>query len=375
MASAADRIDLGGGPFSHAQIASTLSRKIQQLIILPTERCNFRCTYCYEDFLIGKMKEPVLLGIERFMDRRIPELTDLSLSWFGGEPLMAKEVVLRLASYGHRKCNEHGVRFGGGLTTNAYVLDFELFEELLSYEQRFFQITLDGWGEGHNVVRKLANGKGTFDRIWSNLLAAKSSLENFEIQLRIHVRRDNHESLELLLDNIAEEFGQDSRYSLDFEHLRNLGGEGGKTVDRPMSIAELREVEVGLRARYDAAVAAQAPANVFLIPKRERAPVSAIPIGEVRPAGGAETAAPYICYASKPNSLLIRADGRIGKCTVALDDDRNTIGKVNPDGTLTIDNARLRPWVRGLADLDQRALECPLAGLHTASFVPEGASA
>jgi uncharacterized protein len=367
MASAVDRIDLGGGHFSHAQIASTLSRKIQQLIILPTERCNFRCTYCYEDFLIGKMKEPVQTALERFMDRRIPELKELSISWFGGEPLMAKEVVLRLSSYASRRCRDHGVNLSGGLTTNAYVLGFELFEELVSYDQRFFQITLDGWSDGHDVVRKLANGRGTFDRIWQNLLATRSSAENFHVQLRIHVRRDNHASLEVLLDNIAKEFGGDPRYSLDFEHLRNLGGEGGKTVDRPMSLAELREVEVGLRARYDAAVAALTPAKVALLPIEDSPGVSAIPIGEVRPIDGSEAAAPYICYASKPNSLLIRADGRIGKCTVALNDDRNTIGRVNLDGTLTIDNGLLQPWVRGLSDLDPKALECPLSGLAYSS--------
>jgi len=362
-----DRIELGDDRFSHNQIASTLSRRVQQLIILPTERCNFRCTYCYEDFLIGKMKEPVQAALERFMDQRIPELSEFSIQWFGGEPLMAKEVVLRLSSYAARISKEHGVAFHGGLTTNAYVLTPSLFDELLSYNQRFFQITLDGWREGHDVVRKLASGRGSFDRIWENLCATKSSKEDFNIQIRIHVRRDNYESLEILLDNIAEIFGGDPRYTLDFEHLRNLGGEGGKSVDRPLSLAELREIERGLRERYDGAVATLG--RSLPMPTMQRTAMAAGPIGEVK-ASDAPDAPPYICYAAKPNSLLIRADGRIGKCTVALDDDRNTIGSVNPDGTITIDNERLRPWVRGLSDLDAKALECPLWGLPLAATVP-----
>jgi molybdenum cofactor biosynthesis enzyme MoaA len=48
-------IELGGNGFTSSQIASTLSNRIQQLILLPTERCNFRCTYCYEDFVLGRM--------------------------------------------------------------------------------------------------------------------------------------------------------------------------------------------------------------------------------------------------------------------------------------------------------------------------------
>ena len=355
-----DRFDLGNDKFSHAQIASTLSNRIQQLIILPTERCNFRCTYCYEDFLIGKMKEPVQSSIERFMDRRIPELSELSLHWFGGEPLLAKQVVLRLSAHASRLCGEHGVSLIGGLTTNAYVLTSDLFEELLSYNQRFYQITFDGWQEGHDVVRKLANGRGSFERIWENMCATKRSTEQFKIQIRIHVRRDNHENLEVLLHNLAREFGGDPRYSLDFEHLRNLGGAGGKTVDRPLSLAELREAERHLRSGYEAAVNSLDLQSSVL--DQSNSPVQDYPIGEVRP-DQPRAAPPYICYASKPNSLLIRADGRIGKCTVALDDDRNTIGAVNSDGTLTIDNVKLAPWLRGLSDLSTEALGCPLAGL------------
>ena len=367
MAALAERINLGNEQFSHAQIASTLSRKVQQLIILPTEKCNFRCSYCYEDFLIGKMKEPVLAGIERFMDRRVPELSQFSLSWFGGEPLMAKSIVLRLASHASRLCNEHGVDLRGGMTTNGYILDFELFEELLSYDQRFFQITFDGWQEGHDAQRKRANGRATFQRIWDNVTATRKSREDFQIMIRVHLRRDNRASVEALLDNLAATLCGDPRYTLDFQHLRDLGGEGGKSVVRPLSFAELREEEARLRGRYEAAVEAALGKKAEPPARREGSgAVSAIAIGEVNTA--APGSAPYICYAAKPNSLLIRADGRIGKCTVALNDDRNTIGRINEDGTLTLDNELLRPWIRGLGDLDAEALQCPLAGMsHAAS--------
>ena len=40
---------------SMEEIAYSLSNEYLHLIVLPTEKCNFRCTYCYEDFLNGKM--------------------------------------------------------------------------------------------------------------------------------------------------------------------------------------------------------------------------------------------------------------------------------------------------------------------------------
>jgi uncharacterized protein len=70
--------------------------------------------------------------------------------------------------------------------------------------------------------------------------------------------------------------------------------------------------------------------------------------------------APYICYAAKPNSLLIRSNGRIGKCTVAFDDQRNDIGQINPDGTITVDNEKLQPWIRGLGTLELLDVGCPI---------------
>ena len=43
--------------------------------------------------MIGKMREPVQQAIERFLDRRVPELRGLSLTWFGGEPLVAQRLL------------------------------------------------------------------------------------------------------------------------------------------------------------------------------------------------------------------------------------------------------------------------------------------
>ncbi len=348
-------LDIGGNGFSSSQIVSTLSRKFQQLILLPTEKCNFRCTYCYEDFALGRMSEATQTGIERFLSYRIPELSHLSLSWFGGEPLVAKDIVLRIASHAHRCCEEWGSGLSGGLTTNAYLLRKGLFEDLLSFRQNFFQITLDGLGATHDAVRKRAGGKGSFDRIWANLVDARSVAGDFHIQLRIHVRRDNLDELPLLMRELGRNFAQDKRFTLAFEHLRNLGGEGGKSVTLPMSRAEMKVVEKECREGYRAHSRPETDA-----PRPHQADAEQ---GPETSKFGSPLEDQYICYAAKANSLLIRSDGRIGKCTVALDDDRNTIGSICEDGTIELDNAKLRPWLRGLDTLDASSLACPLGGL------------
>lgn len=82
----------------------------------------------------------------------------------------------------------------------------------------------------------------------------------------------------------------------------------------------------------------------------------------------------YICYAAKANAFVLRADGRIGKCTVALNDPRNDVGKLNLDGTIVWNDGRLDPWLRGLHSGDSETLACPLAEMqplqNDSCFIP-----
>jgi uncharacterized protein len=374
--------------FTYPQIAAAISPQIQELILLPTEKCNFRCTYCYEDFELGKMSDTTQRGLELFIDGRVPNLKALKFSWFGGEPLVAKDVVLRLSKYAKQKCDEHGVAFSGGLTTNAYVLDTALAQELIDLNQDFFQITLDGWQDAHDALRKRADGRGTFDIIWQNLIGLKSLSAHFEVVVRVHVRRDNQENLEILMREYAKEFFDDKRFRLNFQHLRNLGGEGGKTIIEGVTLLELPAIEARLRQIVIAEVKrlrnknekafstdnVSMPAALMqtdtsiIIEKSANAGESA---GSQRASEQAE-GAPYICYAAKPNSLLIRSNGRIGKCTVAFDDDRNDLGYLDDNGKIVINQEKLTPWFRGIEILDTKITGCPMHGMPViASMSPQ----
>src|SRR3954469_1670383 len=85
--------------------ATTLSRlqrildpRLLYLTVLPTEKCNFRCTYCYETFEHGRMSSAVESALLRFLERRAADTEHLTLAWFGGEPLLAESTVLAITS-------------------------------------------------------------------------------------------------------------------------------------------------------------------------------------------------------------------------------------------------------------------------------------
>lgn len=306
------------------------------LILLPTERCNFRCTYCYEDFSIGRMRAETIQGIKRLIDRRMGSLNSLSISWFGGEPLLARSVVEEVSEHAVRLAAERpDLAYEGDMTTNGSLLDTAAVERLAQLGIRMFQISLDGPESLHDRTRVRANGKGSFNQIWRNLLAIRDGSAPVEVLLRIHLTPDNLPVMPDFLLQVRETFLDDGRFRVLLKPVEQLGGPNDATME-----VVPPDTRAGILAHLEGIVANgnERPQRLF--------------------------SAPQVCYASRPNSLVIRADGRIGKCTVALSDPANTIGSLRPDGLLDIDNDRLRPWLRGWASRDLDAIGCPYATFH-----------
>ncbi len=314
------------------QIAGCLTNQHLGLILMPTEQCNFRCTYCYEDFSIGKMTSDVILGVKNLIEQRIAELKSLSIEWFGGEPLVAKNVIYDIGQ--HIK-NLLALQYQSGMTTNGFNLKGETVTKLLDLDIKGFQISLDGPREWHNKTRLRLSGQGSFDEIWNNLLALKKVERDFSVTLRVHVTPENLDYLPDLITQINQEFGSDARFKVFFKAIENLGGANSGSF-KTLKGAEKSEIVAGL---YKLLANSE---KISSMGKQQQ---------------------PYICYAAKPNNLVVRANGTIAKCTVVFNDDRNQLGKINPDGTLTISAEKLNLWVRGMKTMEKDTLHCPLHGL------------
>ena len=323
---------------SARRLGEALSNASLHLVVMPTEACNFRCFYCYEDFLVGRMPRSVVRGLERLLELRAPSLEHLTISWFGGEPLLERDLVLGLLEHvaGLRAIHPR-LAFESDITTNAWHLDRPLFERMLALGVTVWQISFDGPKEIHDLRRKRADGRGTFDRIWSNVRALRDAKGGFEIRLRVHVDRENREHLPRFLDQCREMFGDDPRFRMFLRPLSRLGG------PNDASIAILADEEAGALAC--ARAQAEERGLRLLAPELE---------GE-------------ICHAAWGNSFVVRADGRLSKCTVALAHPRNDIGRLKEDGTLEIDAPKTRPWLRGLVSGRELELLCPMIGLADAA--------
>jgi uncharacterized protein len=291
------------------------------IIVLPHENCNFRCVYCYETFERGKMAAPIATGLKLYVADKVTQIPSLAISWFGGEPLLARDVIYDLSKSFIRDCHTHDVRYSSSITTNGYFLTPSVFRRLLDSEVRHYQITLDGPAESHDELRILAGGGGTYHKIIENLFAMPAADEEFFVRIRVNFNNDNQELMYTLLEQITPALKGDTRFNVDFHPVGKWGGPNDSTLD----VCDADSAE-----------------DVKLALTRQ-AQIHGFSDQVIRQSLGPHGA---VCYAGKDTSLVIGSDGTVYKCTVAFDDPRNHVGKLRPDGRLDIDKDKWQLWTR-----------------------------
>lgn len=320
------------------------ARDSLHLIILPTEQCNFRCTYCYESFKLKRMRKETVSALKKFIAHEVPKLRHLELAWFGGEPLLEPALVLDIARHAADCCRASGrCTLSGNITTNAYHLDVALAGRLIECHQSTFHVTLDGFRETHDKTRKLANDGATFDMIWNNLLRLRDSALDFRVDLRLHLFERNLPEMSALMPHLVREFGADERFHPYLAPIANYGGGGAAALG---VLSEAARTHAAQQTGYD-----QTPWG-----------------GRARPMNPVQ--AGYVCYASQPRSFAIRPDGQVVKCTHALDAPQNLVGFLDPGGRLVVSPEALRTWVRGHISGNAGELACPLKNLPSQANAP-----
>lgn len=308
---------------------------VLQLMLLASEDCNFRCTYCYQKFKRGTMIPAVRQGVRALVLARAPHLKELGIAWFGGEPLYGWEAVSELAPFCKDVADQYGVRFWSNMTTNAYLLDVTRATQLLAWGCRSFQITLDGLREEHDCKRVGRDGNRTYDVILKNLRSLRSREADFKVTLRVNFDRANAPRLGAFLDALSTEFAGDSRFEMAFRPVQRWGGPNDDRL-ATCGIGEGRQVRRELGVRAEA-------------------------LG-LHQEGGIESMAQpggQVCYAARPYHFVIGATGKVMKCTIALDDlDANVVGHLNADGIMRLNDDHMRQWVNPRFETDHLCQKC-----------------
>jgi uncharacterized protein len=148
-----------------------------RVTVLTTLQCNFACDYCFQgdhgDYNkhADKMSLETSAQVAGWIDERMRELSPktLSITFFGGEPLINLPVMYDIAERAWKSTRARGVELKVGIITNGLLLTEEVVDRLLPFGLNYVKITLDGDRDTHNKMRPLRGGQGTFDRIVENV--------------------------------------------------------------------------------------------------------------------------------------------------------------------------------------------------------------
>ena len=124
-----------------------------------TTGCNMSCKYCYspptERF---DMPEEVAFQSIDFIEENYP--TNTGIIFFGGEPLLKKNLIQETIAYANKKTNYYHYK----VSTNGLLLD----ESFLVYANSVnlqISISIDGNEQAHDTFRHFADGQPTFKAI------------------------------------------------------------------------------------------------------------------------------------------------------------------------------------------------------------------
>ncbi|WP_079525027.1 MULTISPECIES: radical SAM/SPASM domain-containing protein [Halobacillus] len=316
----------------------------QQIIVMPTEQCNFRCVYCYEEFLKGTMEPELQEGLISWVKANISNWDNLAISWFGGEPLVGYSVIENVSPQIIELCKENNVKYTSGMTTNGFLLNIEKAKKLYDMGVRSYQITVDGTEDYHDQTRVLMGGQKTYSKIMKNLLDIKDSDLDVSIKVRMNFSSFNTENISDFLDELSSNFKSDPRFTFDLQPVGQWGGPN----DEELPICTSNQ------------------ANLIEIDKTWEGIEKGIPttkfLDALRPNN--------VCYAAKENSLVIGSDGIIYKCTVAFNNPMNHVGQLHPNGEIELDMYKFSQWVSLDGATDPHCQSCQVAPICHGSFCP-----
>jgi uncharacterized protein len=313
------------------------------LIVMPTEECNFRCVYCYEDFTKGTMSTEIQIAVTAYIRKLMSTQKSIRLEWFGGEPFFAPEVIERISEAAIKSAGEYGVAYWGSATSNGYLITPNIFDISVSqWRIMRHNISIDGPKQYHDERRVLRNGGTTYDQILSNLeYMVSTKYEDVQIVIRMNVDRENIGKLFEFMETIKKVLGDDKRF---YFYSR---GVWGKSKFPLLSQSERRRLyketarftqQLNLRW-YDP--------EIYLNTEMS------------------------ICYAARPSSVVIGSDGKLYKCTADFSMPENQLGQLRQNGEAFIDLDMLQLWTESRAEKYKACWSCRIAPLCNGVMCPK----
>ncbi len=199
------------------------------LTLLPTLSCNFSCDYCFQNeyrshqFMSPDIQAATLDFIQKLiLDGR----RKVTCTWFGGEPLLAKKIILDMAQKINQLIySENAQLIGSDIITNGILLNAVTAKELSEVGIKTAQISIDSLIFKTKTKRGLVDIDGNPSIILRNIMEARDFIK---IRIRINVSVNNTNEIDEIT-RVLDSYGLTGTYG--FGQVNDLEEESDYIVN------------------------------------------------------------------------------------------------------------------------------------------------
>ena len=139
-----------------------------RLTLVLTHQCNLACSYCYAGEKFNRKMSDETAEKALKLAFETPSDEPITVSFFGGEPLLEFDRMERWTRRAFEMAQERGRDIEFSVTTNATIVSDKILAFFQSYPFRV-ALSVDGLAEAHDVHRPFVSGRGSGELIWRNL--------------------------------------------------------------------------------------------------------------------------------------------------------------------------------------------------------------
>lgn len=277
--------------------------------ILPTTACNARCFYCFEEGVkFHSMSMETAKQVCKFIIEQNNHTQRILIQWFGGEPLLNPKVITYITQTLDTELASKGIQVNYQMTTNGSLVTDEMvkpFKDVWHISK--VQITLDGPKSTYEKRKAYVNLPNAFEKVITNI----NALANAGIRVAIRLNYDNNNIADImeLIDYLGTAIINKSKVLCYGYPLFS---------DDPNSAPDVREnalklIDINRKIVQNDLCRGKNVFNLHFIQTK--------------------------CYACLRHSFLITPDGKLAKCSMAME-EKDFIGDIYSPYRLS--NAYLR---------------------------------
>lgn len=191
---------------------------VKALSLAVAQKCNLGCSYCYAQGgsfggVAKSMPPDTALRAVHLLFRGARAGERVNLAFLGGEPLVARDVIRLATARALQLSTETGVLVGFSITTNGTLVTAD---DADFFESNGFAVTvsLDGPKQTHDRLRPYKSGRGSWERIISNIAPLLAMQRKMQVSARVTVTPHN-----LNLKETLDEFVSMGFHSVGFSPL------------------------------------------------------------------------------------------------------------------------------------------------------------